>query len=105
MALTAWVPRIRNPRQEGTAGLGLLPHLRVIPHFDLFAARGPEMLERFFLPYDPGITVVGVEEDTAMVGGPREWTVQGRQSVWRLSQDEREQIAAGTTLTTPGSPF
>jgi len=101
MALTAWVPRLRHPRQEGTEGLGLLPHLRVIPHFDLFAARGPEMLERFLVPYDPAITVVGVEEETALVGGPQDWTVQGRQSVWRLSPDDRHQITAGMTLTTP----
>ncbi len=104
MALTAWVPRLREPGREGTPGLGLLPHLRVIPHFDLFAARGPDWLERFLVPYDPAITVVGVEEETALVGGPEDWTVQGRQSVWRLSRDEREKITAGMRLTTPANP-
>jgi cyanophycinase len=103
MALTAWVPTLRPPGQGGTAGLGLLPHVRVVPHFDLFAARGPDWLERFLLPYDPAITVVGVEEETALVGGPLDWTVQGRQSVWRLSQDEREKISAGMTLSTPAN--
>jgi cyanophycinase len=101
MALTAWVPRLRQPGREGTAGLGLLPHMRVIPHFDLFAARGREWLDRFLLPYELGVTVVGVEEETALVGGPENWTVQGRQSVWRLTRDERERLPVGATLTTP----
>ena len=99
MALTSWVPSLRNPRKRGTVGLGLLPHLRVIPHFDAFAARIPDLVTRFLLPYDPTVTVIGVDEDTALVGGPLEWRVQGRQSVWRLTRDGREQLPAGTTLT------
>ena len=39
MALASWVPSLRDSRHDGTVGLGLLPHLRVIPHFDTFAAR------------------------------------------------------------------
>lgn len=100
MALTSWVPSLRDPRQGPTDGLGLLPHLRVIPHFDAFAARAPDLLARLLLPDDPTVTVVGVDEDTALVGGPRDWTVQGRQSVWRLTRDGREQIPAGTAITT-----
>jgi cyanophycinase len=101
MALASWVPRLRRPRQEGTTGLGLLPHLRVIPHFDLFAARVPDLFERFLSPYDPAVTVIGVDEDTALVGGPEQWTVQGRQSAWRLTREGREQLTAGMALTTP----
>jgi cyanophycinase len=100
MALTSWVPRIRTPDKEGTAGLGLLPYLRVIPHFDTFAARVPGLVERFLEPYDPEVTVIGVDEETALVGGPERWTVEGRQSVWLLSPDGRERLATGTALTT-----
>ena len=97
---TSWVPRLRNPSEEGAIGLGLLPHLRVIPHFDRFAARGTYILNRFLLPFDPAVTVVGVDEETALVGGPEEWTVQGRQSVWRLTPDGRERWGVGATLRT-----
>lgn len=100
MAMTSWVPSLRNPRQGSTPGLGLLPHLRVIPHFDAFAARIPDLVGRFLLPNEPAITVIGVDEETALVGGPNVWTVQGRQSAWRLSLDGREQFPAGTTVTT-----
>ncbi len=100
IALTSWVPRLRNPSEDGAIGLGLLPHLRVIPHFDRFAARVPDILNRFLLPFDPAVTVVGVDEETALVGGPEEWTVQGRQSVWRLTPDGRERWGVGATLRT-----
>ena len=99
MALASWVPSLRNPRKGGTAGLGLLPHMRVIPHFDAFAARIPDLVTRFLLPYDPAITVIGVDEETALVGGPQHWTVQGRQSAWRLTREGRHQLRAGTTVT------
>lgn len=101
MALTSWVPSLRHPRKGGTDGLALLPHMRVIPHFDAFAARMPDVVTRFLLPHDPLVTVVGIDEDTALVGGPSEWTVRGRQSVWVLTQDGREQLPLGATLTTP----
>jgi cyanophycinase len=104
MAMTSWVPSLRHPRQGGTNGLALLPHLRVIPHFDFFTSKVPDLVTRFLLPYDPAITVLGIDEETALVGGPSEWTVQGRQSAWRLTSEGREELPAGTTITTPTLP-
>jgi cyanophycinase-like exopeptidase len=101
MAMTSWVPSLRHPRKGGTDGLGLLPHLRVIPHFDAFAARMPDVVTRFLLPHDPDVTIVGIDEETALIGGPHEWTVQGRQSAWLLTQDGREELVAGTHVSTP----
>ncbi len=102
MALASWVPSLRHPHQGPTPGLGLLPHLQVVPHFDTFAARVPDLLARFFPPPAPAVTVVGVDEETALVGGPTQWTVQGRRSAWLLSPDGRRRFPAGSTLTTPG---
>jgi cyanophycinase len=101
MAMTSWVPSLRHPRQGGTNGLALLPHLRVIPHFDFFASKVPDLVTRFLLPHDPAITVIGIDEETALVGGPTEWTVQGRQSAWRLTSQGREELPPGTLVTTP----
>lgn len=100
MALTSWVPSLRHPRIGGTDGLALLPHLRVIPHFDVFAARIPDLVTRFLLPHDPSVAVIGIDEETALVGGPVEWKVQGRQSAWRLTLDGREELPLGTTVIT-----
>jgi cyanophycinase len=101
MAFSAWVPSLRHPREGGTQGLGLLPHVRAIPHFDAFVSRIPDMMTRFLLPHDPAITVLGVDEETALVGGPSEWVVKGKSSVWLLSDSGREQLVTGTAVTTP----
>jgi cyanophycinase len=100
MAMTSWIPSLRHPRQGGTNGLAVLPHLRVIPHFDFFTSKVPDLVTRFLLPYDPAITVLGIDEETALVGGPKDWTVQGRQSVWRLTAEGREELPAGTVVAT-----
>ena len=101
MVMTSWVPSLRHPKKGGTKGLDVVPHLRVIPHFDAFLSRFPDMITRILLPHDPSITVLGIDEDTALVGGPEEWAVQGRQSVWRLTPDGRVEIPSGSTITTP----
>jgi len=95
MALTGWVPSLRHPREGATPGLSLLPHLRVIPHFDAFAARIPDLVARFLLPHDDDVTLIGIDEETALVGGPLDWEVQGRQSVWRLDAQGREEFQRG----------
>lgn len=104
MAMTSWIPSLRHPRQGGTNGLAVLPHLRVIPHFDFFTSKVPDLVTRFLLPYDPAITVLGIDEETALVGGPKDWTVQGRQSVWRLTAEGREELPVGTAVATAPLP-
>ena len=99
MAMTSWIPSLRHPRKGGTVGLGLLPHMRVIPHFDAFAARFPDIATRFLVPQDPAVTVIGIDEETALLGGLTEWTVSGRQSAWRITHEGREQLPAGSKVT------
>ena len=82
--MTSWVPSLRHPKKGGTPGLGLLSHLKVIPHFDMFTKRMPDVAARFLLPFDEDATVLGIDEDTAIVGGPEDWTVHGLQSAWIL---------------------
>jgi cyanophycinase-like exopeptidase len=104
MAMASWVPSLRGPGQKGTEGLGFLPHLRVVPHFDRFAARVPDLADRFVGPNEPGVTVVGVDEQTALVGGPEDWVVEGRGSAWILTADGRREAPSGTTVSTPRPP-
>jgi len=102
MALSAWAPRMRDlvhPNQP--TGLGLVPDLRVIPHFDRMLGWMPDMLRNALLHKPEGTMLIGIDEDTALVGGPHEWTVQGRQSVWVLGEGKRDEHPAGSTLTTP----
>jgi cyanophycinase len=61
----------------------------------------PDLITRFLLPHDTGVTVLGIDEDTALVGGPNEWTVKGRQSAWRLTHAGREELVTGSLVLTP----
>jgi hypothetical protein len=100
MALADHIPTLRLPTHTATSGFGLLPHIRVLPHFDKMFARLPDFMTRFMKVPD-GVCVVGIDEDTAIVGGPFEWEVQGRQSAWLFIDGHRVEYVHGQTLVTP----
>lgn len=101
IALTDWVPDIRRRDAPGRRGLAVVPHLRVIPHFDRLVSWLPDLPERYLLDLPPGAQVVGIDEETALVGGPADWMVQGRQSAWLITAVGRTEFPAGSTVATP----
>lgn len=103
IALTGWVPAVRAPARPPEPGLGVLPWLRVLPHFDKMAARAPDLVSRATAGAPPGATVIGIDEDTAIVdmtGGGRSWRVHGRQQAWVLDGGPRRPFGAGATVRT-----
>jgi hypothetical protein len=64
----------------------------------------PDLAARAAAGAPPGTTVIGIDEDTAIVdlsGGGRSWQVHGRQQAWVLSggQDRAGQpFPAGTNI-------
>jgi cyanophycinase len=63
-------------------GLGLAPGASVIPHYDAF----PEPMAALVVLQSPrGLTTLGIDEETALVGRDGSWQVQGRGrvTVWR----------------------
>jgi cyanophycinase len=102
IALTGWVPAIRAPHREPDPGLGLLPALRVLPHFDKMLGWVPDLLPRATADAPSGTTVLGIDEDTAIVdltGAGHTWQVHGRQQVWVLAGNSRQPYPAGTTIS------
>ena len=99
MALSARAP---DPRVgvEGE-GLGLVAHLAVIPHFDRMSSWRPELAGHLVASVPAGQFVVGIDEDTALVGGPDQWTVAGRQGVWLLSPAGRQRFGPGERIELP----
>ena len=83
-ALSTQAPDVRSGARD-TAGLGLVSNLAVIPHYDRMARWDPSFADRLKGRRIPGVEVVGIDEDTALVGGGTEWTVMGLQSVHILS--------------------
>lgn len=101
MALTEQAPDPRQPLEAPELGLGIAPQLRIIPHFDRFTRLLPPVtLQRLTAAAD-GVTVLGIDEETALVGGPTEWEVQGGGCVWELTPGGRRQYAVGAVLHLP----
>ena len=104
IALTSWVPSMRVLDREPDPGLGIVPNLRVLPHFDKMLGWVPDLLTRAVLRPPAGTMVIGIDEETAIVdmtGTGQSWHVHGRQQAWVLSDGKRRGFAAGSTLTTP----
>ena len=102
IALTGWVPAMRALQREPDPGLGLLPALRVLPHFDKMLAWVPDLLPRALAGVHAGTTVLGIDEDTAIVdlsGAGLTWQVHGRQQVWVLTDGSRQPYPVGATIS------
>jgi len=77
-------------------GLGLVPGLVVVPHYDAI----PETLVApLVLAAPEGAVVVGIDEETAVVGRDGAWQVhgRGRVTVWRGRRRERHR--AGSAIS------
>lgn len=101
MALTSWVPDPRHPTRAADPGLGVVPQIRVIPHFDRMTAWIPDLVTRYLTRSPEGTVVVGVDEDTAVVWDGAAWTVHGSRSVWLLAADGRHEHTAGGAVSLP----
>lgn len=98
MVMASHVPSLRGGK--ASLGLGLLPHLRVVPHFDRFRHRLPGNGLAHIPGELEGTHVIGVDEDTAIVGGLYTWQVRGRASAWALGPDGPVQHPAGSSFAT-----
>jgi cyanophycinase len=98
-ALTAVASRVRNGMSRPGRGLGIIPELTVLPHFDRIEAWVPGIVDRIREDAPPDTIVVGIDEETALVGGPVRFEVQGRRSVWEIDRDgTRHQFPTGATV-------
>lgn len=104
------------PPSAGPTGLAAIPEVAVIPHFDRMEGWSPGIAARLNERVPEHVTVVGVDEDTAIVtgngppagpgaglgAGRRQFTVAGRQSAWILDRDgARAEYPVGSTLSVP----
>ena len=65
----------------GPTGLGLAAPIRAMSHFDRFAERRPEMVQRAIEAMAPGQKLVGVDEDTAIVWSHGSWRAMGHKRI------------------------
>jgi cyanophycinase-like exopeptidase len=98
MAMTAWAPHVRDLEREPDPGLGLLPGVHVIPHFDRFAEWEPRLVERVLAQLPDDAVLLGIDEETAVASLDGSWVVHGRQAVWVLTAEGRTPYRAGEAV-------
>ncbi|MGH2499770.1 MAG: hypothetical protein ACRDF0_06760, partial [Candidatus Limnocylindria bacterium] len=76
--------------------LGLLPGTFVLPHYDSVPATE---LERWRHLFPPGLAMLSIDDDTALIEERGRWRVRGRGRVVRFrSFAERESFVAGASI-------
>lgn len=99
-ALTGVVGSLRRLNQQIAKGLGVVPQLAVIPHFDRFSTWDPDIVERMITRTPKNLHIVGIDERTALVGGPKTFEVKGDGAVWHIRRDAtRERYVANDTVS------
>lgn len=102
MALMESVPSIRGGGGVPVPGLGLVRGMAVIPHFDQLDRWLPGATDRAISATPPDVILVGIDEETAMVGDGERWTVMGRGAAWVLrTPDGPVRYGDGEVLPAP----
>jgi cyanophycinase-like exopeptidase len=101
MVLSAHIPNFRLLKKSPTAGLNLLPNIRVIPHFNKFFRWIPESAAKVLLHVPDDSILIGVDELTAIVkrSGDDHWVVVGEAKVHVLKGMPDQQLADGEIIT------
>jgi cyanophycinase len=105
MAICGQTSRFRGLRDEDapawTAALGILPQLIVVPHFDRIASFiGQEAVDRLLRNVPEGSTLLGIEEDTALVRLEGDiWWVMGQRKVWTFGAGESASYEPGRKMS------
>jgi cyanophycinase-like exopeptidase len=102
MAMGGSISFFRRPGAEPMPGLGVVPGVRVMPHFDRYTRWLPDVAKRPLLSH--GGIALGIDEDTALVAGDpgdgADWhfTVRGRQGAYVVTRDEVQSVGNGIAL-------
>jgi cyanophycinase-like exopeptidase len=101
MVLSAHIPNFRMLKKSPTAGLNLLPEIRVIPHFNKFFKWIPESAAKVLLHVPDDSILIGVDEMTAIVkrSGDEHWVVVGDAKVHVLKGMPDQQLVDGEIIT------
>ena len=103
MVLSAHIPNFRLLKKSPTAGLNLLPEVRVIPHFNKFFKWIPESAAKVLLHVPDNSILIGVDELTAIVkrSGETDWLVVREAKVHVLKGLPDQQLRDGERIKLP----
>ena len=99
MALGPDIPNFRKLKSEGSIGLGILPNIRTIPHYNKFFGWIPDQAAQLFLKAPPHITVAGIDEETALWSDDlQNWNVYGKGSIHLLTGERTGKYQPNSTV-------
>jgi cyanophycinase len=103
MALGEWVVGFRRIPPHPYPGLGIVPKISVLPHFDRTLGRLPDFLSsRTFRP-PQGVHLIGIDEETAIVGRAGHFEVMGKRSAWLIGEGTMQRFEPGSTVVLPAA--
>lgn len=88
-------PRLEDVIFDPMPGFNLLPGIAVGPHFN---AAPPEFSDQFLAMMPDGVTLVGVDEKTGLLGQAGRWEVIGAGNVTLLHDGGRETYPSGSAV-------
>ena len=93
--------RMPSFRLAGTQeGFGIVPATYIVPHFDAIPGIWKPIVFGLQRQLKKGERMIGVDEDTALVGKlDGEWVVKGKSSVHVFARDGKSSYSDGQTLT------
>jgi cyanophycinase-like exopeptidase len=100
MILARTIPDFRLAGFGSQPAFGILPARMILPHFDRWRLARGAMLAPLKKRMQDGEFVLGIDEETALVGrlDEGEWRVMGRQTVSRITRDGVQVYASGERL-------
>ncbi len=100
MILGTEMPDVRAAGIRSTIAFGILPISSLLPHFNAMPLFGKPLIATLRRRLREGEIMIGVDEDTAIVGRRNEdWTVMGKSAAHRFTKDESRTYAAGEKFT------
>lgn len=99
MALGSEIIAIR--KSHVTRGLGLLPNIQTIPHYDRFLGWIPDRVASTIMRVEDGTHLIGIDENTALIRDRAHtaWRVWGKGKVHLLNKSEPHSFGAGTEFS------
>lgn len=98
MFMSQQVPRIRFTNKPPVVGVGVLPKIQVIPHFNMIHKFVPDAVVRALSDVPDGVTLVGIDDETAIVLRDGSWSVWGAGHVHILNGEGPKTFAHSEIL-------
>ena len=101
MAMGPDIPHFRKMKEVGEKGFEVVPHMRVIPHYNKFFKWIPDAAAQLFLKAPDGVNLIGIDEDTAIASPDLvNWKVFGVGAVHLLNGANPQKFLHESVLVT-----